>query len=69
MRLSTDVLSQAEQRSNALGERELVLRGSGIPCIEHLGASRDLFDAILNSIGKLPSHDTFEPIDPFRKQS
>jgi len=46
MRLSADVLSQAEQRSNALGERELVLRGLGIPCIEHLGATRDLFDAI-----------------------
>lgn len=46
MRLSADVLSQAEQRSNPLNERELVLRGLGIGSIEHLGATRDLFDAI-----------------------
>lgn len=46
MRLSADVLSQAEQRSNPLNERELVLRGLGIDSIEHLGATRDLFDAI-----------------------
>lgn len=47
MRLSADVLgSMAEQRTNPLGERELVLRGLGIPVIEHLAATRDLFDAI-----------------------
>jgi len=46
MRLSADVLSQAEQRTNPLNERELVLRGLGIASIEHLGATRDLFDAI-----------------------
>jgi len=46
MRLSADVISQAEQRSNPLGEREIVLRGLAIPGIEHLGATRDLFDTI-----------------------
>lgn len=46
MRLSADIISQAEQRSNPLGEREIVLRGLAIPAIEHLGATRDLFDTI-----------------------
>jgi len=46
MRLSAEVLSLSEQRSNALGEREIVLRGLSIPAIEHLAATRDLFDAI-----------------------
>lgn len=46
MRLSADIISQSEQRSNALGEREIILRGLAIPAIEHLGATRDLFDAI-----------------------
>ena len=44
MRLSADILSNSEQRSNALGEREIVLRGLAIPAIEHLAATRDLFD-------------------------
>ena len=46
MRLSAEVISLSEQRSNALGEREIVLRGLAIPVIEHLAATRDLFDAI-----------------------
>lgn len=46
MRLSADVISQAEQRTNPLNDRELVLRGLGIASIEHLGATRDLFDAM-----------------------
>jgi U2 small nuclear ribonucleoprotein A' len=46
MRLSAEVLSQAEQRPNPLGERELVLRGLGIPAIEHLAVTRDAFECI-----------------------
>ena len=46
MRLSADILGNAEQRPNALGEREIVLRGLAIPAIEHLGATRDAFDTI-----------------------
>ena len=46
MRLSADIISLAEQRSNPLGEREIVLRGLAIPAIEHLGITRDLFDTI-----------------------
>jgi len=60
MRLSADVLGMAEQRTNPLGERELVLRGLGIPVIEHLAATRDLFDAMdfadnrLMALGNFP---------------
>jgi len=46
MRLSAELIASAEQRSNALGEREIVLRGLAIPAIEHLATTRDLFDAI-----------------------
>jgi U2 small nuclear ribonucleoprotein A' len=46
MRLTADIIAQSEQRSNALGEREIVLRGLAIPTIENLGATRDLFDTI-----------------------
>lgn len=46
MRLSAEVLSLSEQRSNAVGEREIVLRGLAIPAIEHLAVTRDQFDAI-----------------------
>mmetsp|Transcript_6357 Transcript_6357/g.8988 ORF Transcript_6357/g.8988 Transcript_6357/m.8988 type:complete len:294 (-) Transcript_6357:347-1228(-) len=46
MRLSAELLGLAEQRPNPLGEREIVLRGLGIPAIEHLAATRDAFDAI-----------------------
>ena len=46
MRLSAEVLSLAEQRPNALGEREIVLRGLGIPVIEHLAVTRDAFDTL-----------------------
>ena len=44
MRLTAELLSQAEQRTNPLDERELVLSGRGIPDIENLGAARDAFD-------------------------
>lgn len=39
MRLTADLLHRAEQRTNCLGERELVLAGLGIPAIENLGAA------------------------------
>jgi len=46
MRLSAEIISSAEQRSNALGEREILLRGLAIPAIEHLATTRDLYDAV-----------------------
>ena len=44
MRITAEILSQAEQRTNPLGERELVLQGLGIPAIENGAATRDAFD-------------------------
>ena len=35
MRLTVDLLNRAEQRTNCLGERELILNGYGIPAIEN----------------------------------
>ena len=46
MRLSAEIISQSEQRTNPLGEREILLRGLSIPAIEHLAVTRDQFDAI-----------------------
>lgn len=44
MRISAELLALAEQRTNPLSERELVLQGLGIPAIENMGAARDHFD-------------------------
>lgn len=46
MRISAERLGLAEQRTNPLGERELVLRGLAISAIENLAATRDAFDTI-----------------------
>ena len=46
MRLSAEIISQSEQRTNPLGEREILLRGLSIPQIEHLAVTRDQFDSI-----------------------
>jgi U2 small nuclear ribonucleoprotein A' len=45
MRITVELLSQAEQRTNPIADRELVLRDLGIPMIENLGAARDDFDS------------------------
>jgi U2 small nuclear ribonucleoprotein A' len=59
MRLSAEQLNSAEQRPNPLGERELVLRGMGIPLIEHLGATRDAFDTMDFTDNRLTRLDNF----------
>jgi U2 small nuclear ribonucleoprotein A' len=46
MRLSAELIGSSEQRTNDMGEREIILRGLAIPAIEHLGVTRDAFDAI-----------------------
>lgn len=56
MRLSAELIGSSEQRTNPLGEREIVLRGLAIPTIEHLGVTRDAFDTIDftdNRLGRL----------------
>lgn len=59
MRLSAEIISQSEQRSNALGEREIVLRGLAIPAIEHLATTRDLFETIDLTDNRLVRLDNF----------
>lgn len=46
MRLSANILHSAEQRTNPIGEREIILRSLAIPAIEHLAVTRDQFDTI-----------------------
>ena len=46
MRLSANILQSAEQRTNPIGEREIILRSLAIPAIEHLAVTRDQFDTI-----------------------
>eukprot|EP00540_Astrosyne_radiata_P022617 CAMPEP_0116841874 /NCGR_PEP_ID=MMETSP0418-20121206/11195_1 /TAXON_ID=1158023 /ORGANISM="Astrosyne radiata, Strain 13vi08-1A" /LENGTH=138 /DNA_ID=CAMNT_0004472405 /DNA_START=71 /DNA_END=487 /DNA_ORIENTATION=+ len=59
MRLSAEILSSAEQRCNPLGEWELILRDRGIPTVEHLGVTRDAFDAMDFSNKRIVSLDNF----------
>jgi len=59
MRLSAEVLSEAEQRPNPLGERELILRGLAIPAIEHLAVTRDAFDTMDFSDNRLLRLENF----------
>lgn len=59
MRLSAEILGQAEQRPNPLGERELLLRGLAIPNIEHLAVTRDAFDSIDFSDNRLLRLENF----------
>lgn len=49
MRITAELLNRAEQRTNPLEERELVLAGLGIAAIENLGA--------------LPTHDALDCLD------
>lgn len=44
MRITAELLTQVEQRTNPLGDRELCLARLGIPAIENLG--RDEFDSL-----------------------
>lgn len=46
MRLTPDVVSEAPQRLNCVGARELVLRDLAIPAVENLATARDGFDTI-----------------------
>lgn len=57
MRITAELLtSHAEQRTNPLDERELVLSGRGIPDIEHLGVLPDnleSYDFSNNRLGRI----------------
>jgi U2 small nuclear ribonucleoprotein A' len=63
MRLTVDLLNRAEQRTNCLGERELVLSGLAIPAIENtaslLASSGEAFDCVDLSNNLLVRLDNF----------
>jgi U2 small nuclear ribonucleoprotein A' len=59
MRLSAELFGSSEQRTNPLGEREIVLRGLAIPAIEHLGVTRDAFDVMDFSDNRLGRLENF----------
>lgn len=63
MRLSANILQSAEQRTNPLSEREIVLRSLAIPSIEHLAVTRDQFDAIDLSNNHLTTLDNFPKLE------
>ncbi|KAJ3375357.1 hypothetical protein GGF31_004475 [Allomyces arbusculus] len=46
VKLTADLISHTDTFLNALGERELDLRGLRIPVIENLGAARDTLDTL-----------------------
>ena len=63
MRLSAQIIQSAEQRTNPLGEREIILRSLGIPAIEHLSVSRDQFDTMDLSNNHLQRLENFPKME------
>ena len=63
MRLSANIIQSSEQRTNPLGEREIVLRSMAIPAIEHLSVTRDQFDSIDLSNNHLVRLDNFPKLE------
>jgi len=63
MRLSAQIIQSAEQRTNPLGEREIILRSLAIPSIEHLAVSRDQFDTMDLSNNHLQRVENFPKME------
>ena len=59
MRLTAELVQQAEQRTNPLGDRELLLRGCGIPMLENLSVTRDMYDCIDLSDNRITTLSNF----------
>ena len=59
MRLTAELVQQAEQRTNPLGDRELLLRGYGIPMLENLSVTRDMYDCIDLSDNRITTLSNF----------
>ena len=66
MRISAELLSLAEQRTNPLFERELILKGLGIPTIENMGAARDEFDCLDFSNNRIMRLENFPRLKRLR---
>lgn len=63
MRLSANILQSAEQRTDPLGSREILLRSLAIPTIEHLSVTRDQFDTIDLSNNHLTRLENFPKLE------
>jgi len=59
MKLTADLISRSGQFINALGERELDLRGNKIAVLENLGATKDQFDVIDLSDNEIKKLENF----------
>lgn len=63
MKLTPELLTSAGSHLNALGDRELSLRGCAIPRIENLGVTRDQLDTLdltdndVSQLGSFPHLD------------
>ena len=69
MRLTAELITSSEQRTNPLGEREIILRGLAIPVIEHLGVTRDAFDAMDLTDNRLSRLENFPRLSRLRSLS
>ena len=63
MRLSAHILQSAEQRTNPIGDREIILRSLAIPSIEHLAVTRDQFDTMDLSNNHISRLENFPRLD------
>ena len=63
MRLSANILQSAEQRTDPLGSREILLRSLAIPAVEHLSVTRDQFDTIDLSNNHLTRLENFPRLE------
>ncbi|XP_014399091.1 PREDICTED: U2 small nuclear ribonucleoprotein A' isoform X5 [Myotis brandtii] len=59
VKLTAELIEQAAQYTNAVGDLELDLRGYKIPVIENLGATLDRFDSIDFSANETRKLDGF----------
>eukprot|EP00930_Biecheleria_cincta_P058830 TRINITY_DN44631_c0_g1_i1.p1 TRINITY_DN44631_c0_g1~~TRINITY_DN44631_c0_g1_i1.p1 ORF type:complete len:253 (-),score=82.84 TRINITY_DN44631_c0_g1_i1:9-767(-) len=62
MRLTLDLLQQAQQSLNAAKQRQLMLRGYKIPSIENLGGTNDAYEALDLSDNDLIKLGNFPPL-------
>ena len=63
MRLSAHILQSSEQRTNPIGDREIILRSLAIPSIEHLAVTRDQFDTMDLSNNHISRLENFPRLD------
>jgi len=66
MRLTLDLLTQAEQSLNAAKQRQLMLRGMKIPSIENLGGTNDAYECLDLSDNDLIKLGNFPPLKRLR---